>query len=88
MLVYLGKISYGLYVYHALGTALVNKLLPAQTHFRQVIVRELLALTITALLAAVSYALLEKPFLRLKARFEVIRSRPVRFAREQLSRTP
>jgi peptidoglycan/LPS O-acetylase OafA/YrhL len=76
-LVYLGKISYGLYVYHALGMVLADKLVLAHSHFRQLVLRETLALTITVLLAAASYKFLEKPFLQLKKRFEVIRSRPV-----------
>lgn len=77
LLVYLGKISYGLYVYHALGMVLADKLLPTHIRLRQLIIREALALTITVALAALSYQLLETPFLRLKKRFELIRSRPV-----------
>jgi peptidoglycan/LPS O-acetylase OafA/YrhL len=76
-LLYLGKISYGLYVYHALASFLSDKFVPVRTHFRQLVLREMLALAITVLLASASYALLEKPFLRLKKRFEHIRSRPV-----------
>jgi len=76
ILTYLGKISYGLYVYSALAAFLASKLIPSHRFLRQLILRELLALIITILFAAVSYTLLEKPFLRLKARFELIRSRP------------
>jgi peptidoglycan/LPS O-acetylase OafA/YrhL len=76
-LVYLGKVSYGLYVYHALGMVLADKLVLVHTHLHQLVLRETLALTITILLASASYAFLEKPFLQLKKRFEVIRSRPV-----------
>lgn len=77
VLVYLGKISYGLYVYHALGMVLSDKVVPTHTHFRQLILRESLALAITVSLAYLSYTLLESPFLRLKKRFEVVNSRPV-----------
>jgi peptidoglycan/LPS O-acetylase OafA/YrhL len=74
---YLGKISYGLYVYHALGMVLTHKFFPLGTHFRQLVFHEALAFVITLLLASTSYALLEKPFLQLKKRFERIDSRPV-----------
>jgi peptidoglycan/LPS O-acetylase OafA/YrhL len=79
MLVYLGKISYGLYVYHMLGFFLTGKFLVRGhlNHFRWLVVRQSIALTITILLASVSYALIEKPFLNLKKRFELVRSRPV-----------
>ncbi len=76
--VYLGRISYGLYIYHFLGYRLAGVLLPgSMTHFRWLLLRESVAFAITVLLASVSYALLEKPFLNLKKRFELIGSRPV-----------
>ena len=77
-LLYLGKISYGLYVYHALGNVLSNMAVPpGRTTFLALASRPTLALAITVLLAAVSYAVLEKPFLKLKKRFAHIDSRPV-----------
>jgi peptidoglycan/LPS O-acetylase OafA/YrhL len=82
-LVYLGKISYGLYVYHILAMFLAWrlipswKLLPSHNHFSHVFLRELLGLAITVLLASISYTVLEKPFLKLKTRFELVRSRPI-----------
>jgi len=78
-LVYLGRISYGLYVYHGLGGFIAARLIFHRhvTHFRWLVVEQTLALTITILLAAVSYALLEKPFLNLKKRFELVGSRPL-----------
>jgi peptidoglycan/LPS O-acetylase OafA/YrhL len=75
-LVYLG-ISYGLYVYHALGMVLTDKSMPTHTHSRQLVLRETIALAATVSLASASYALLEKPFLRIKKRFQLIGSRPV-----------
>jgi peptidoglycan/LPS O-acetylase OafA/YrhL len=68
-LIYLGQISYGLYVYHlfALDAAKVWLL-----HFMGECpfwLRAAIALPITIGLAAVSYAWVEKPFLRLKERF-------------------
>lgn len=76
-LLYLGKISYGLYVYHALGNFLSNELIPVHNSSLQLALRPTAALAITILLAAVSYAILEKPFLKLKQRFAHIQSRPV-----------
>lgn len=76
-LIYLGKISYGLYVYHPLGNFLSGKLIPVHTSFVQLALRPVAALGFTILLAAASYALLEKPFLKLKKRFAHISSRPV-----------
>ena len=82
-LVYLGKISYGLYVYHILAMSLAWmlipswKVVPSHNHFSHVFLRELLGLALTVLLASISYTFLEKPFLKLKTRFELIHSRPV-----------
>jgi peptidoglycan/LPS O-acetylase OafA/YrhL len=76
-LLYLGKISYGLYVYHALGNFLSNKLLPVHSTFAQLALRPTVALGITILLASASYAVLETPFLKLKKRFTRVDSRPV-----------
>jgi peptidoglycan/LPS O-acetylase OafA/YrhL len=70
VLVYLGRISYGLYVFHMVGQrsarAILEALAPDTTSLPVFV---LLALTITIGLAALCYALLEKPFLRLKTRF-------------------
>ena len=69
-LVYLGRISYGLYVVHLLALALVPKVLivylgiPVGYGLRVV-----LSFLLTVLLAAASYRWLEQPFLRLKERF-------------------
>jgi len=78
-LVYLGRISYGLYVYHVLGGFITGHFLfrAGVTHFRWLLLERSLALAVTVLLASVSYALLEKPFLNLKKRFELVGSRPV-----------
>ena len=65
-LVYLGRISYGLYVFHLFALALVAKQLVVPLGFES---RMLLSFLLTVLLAAVSYRVLEQPFLRLKKRF-------------------
>jgi len=98
VLAYLGKISYGLYVYHLMalvlttrllgdvayvlrvlqrGTGLVNWLRLDHAGLGQLMFREALWLATTIFLAGISYAFLEKPFLQLKKRFELVRSRPV-----------
>lgn len=72
-LVYLGRISYGLYVVHLLALALVPKLLIVHLGLPLGFeLRVLLSFALTVLLAAASYAWLEQPFLRLKERFSKI----------------
>ncbi len=83
---YLGKISYGLYVFHVLCLALTMKvmfaLFASGRAFSTAALTSLIissaavALIVTILCTAVSYHLLEKPFLRLKKRFTLVRSRP------------
>jgi peptidoglycan/LPS O-acetylase OafA/YrhL len=79
--IYLGKISYGLYVYHVL-------LLGAAKHLPQHFAGNLsplaaqlwtmaIALPATILTAMLSYRYLESPFLRFKKRYTIVRSRPV-----------
>ena len=70
-LVYLGRISYGLYVFHLLALALASNLsvvplLGIQLNFER---RLALAFLLTLGLAAVSYTFLERPFLKLKKYF-------------------
>jgi len=76
-LIYLGKISYGLYVYHALGNLLSGWLIPVRAEFIQLALRPIAALAITIVLASASYAVLERPFLRVKNHLARIRSRPL-----------
>jgi len=76
-LIYLGKISYGLYVYHMLGVWIVEKSFgfPHGSFHVAVALADGLGLTIA--LASVSYHFLELPFLRWKKRFTYVPSRPV-----------
>jgi peptidoglycan/LPS O-acetylase OafA/YrhL len=79
----LGKISYGLYVYHVLclaGSRLLVGRFEARSQLDPVtaeLVAMALALPTTVAMAVLSYRYLETPFLRFKKRFTVIRSRPV-----------
>lgn len=84
-LVYLGKISYGLYVYHGLGITLTLLFCAslarsqADTFFLQVmkqVLESAISLIITFVIAALSYKWLEEPFLKLKERFTFVASRP------------
>src|SRR5260370_42293506 len=67
-LVYLGKISYGLYAYHFLGLQLSKRLLTGYHHAHGWTLSWLWSLAITFLLAAASFKWLDRPFLRLKRR--------------------
>ena len=75
---YLGKISYGLYVFHELAQYLSAKLLGGSVHsLRAFVGYWSLSLSLTVVMAALSYQVFESPFLRLKERFTRVKSRPV-----------
>jgi peptidoglycan/LPS O-acetylase OafA/YrhL len=78
VLTYLGKISYGLYVYHFLAIKLFLQWFGAgATKDPQLalFVLPLSAFALTVALAALSYRFVETPFLHLKRRFTHVRSR-------------
>ena len=72
-LVYLGRISYGLYVFHIAALAVVHVAHPNPVQWVASLAG---SITLTVLLAAVSYRFLERPFLALKSRLTYIQSRP------------
>jgi peptidoglycan/LPS O-acetylase OafA/YrhL len=86
-LVYLGKISYGLYVFHMLAIGCASKALgliermtfgPVNRGFGPTLRSVLMlpvALALTILLAIASYRFLEQRFLKVKERFTLVRSR-------------
>ena len=78
---YLGKISYGLYVFHLYGLELSYNYTSVFVSQERLLVYPatnlLLSLIITVVISMASYQLLEKPFLRLKERFTFIKSRPI-----------
>ena len=76
-MVYLGKISYGLYAYHLLALLLVGSMVQHQSGMAAAALRMFAGLALTILIAAASYRWLESPFLRLKEKFSRISSRPV-----------
>ena len=71
-LVYLGRISYGLYVFHGFTLLICERILGPRLHAHLWLLPTFL---LTVLLASISYEFLEKPFLRLKHHFEVVHSR-------------
>lgn len=79
-LTYFGKISYGLYVFHPGGLILSNSLASLLKLQRSSLLRMFiidgLSLLLCIVAAHISYRYFERPFLRLKERFEVIHSRP------------
>ncbi len=76
VLIYLGKISYGLYVVHEFGRLCASRFMHPSTPLG-VVAQSVVGLVFTVLLAAASYRWLERPFLRMKERFAYVRSRPV-----------
>lgn len=73
----LGKISYGLYVYHVIAIDFSQALFSSRQGPIYFAVSALLALVLTIAAAVISYSFLETPFLRLKRRFEFVHSRPI-----------
>ncbi|CAM1372492.1 acyltransferase family protein [Tenacibaculum xiamenense] len=79
ILVFLGKRSYGLYLYHFIGNwvgwQLVNYFKIEDTS--ALIISFTCSFFVTIVISVVSYRFIETPFLKLKKNFEVIASRPV-----------
>lgn len=75
--VYLGRISYGLYVFHILGLMISDYTVQHQdSSLGRYLFRDSVAFTLTVVFAAISYRWLETPFLTLKQRFSRVLSRP------------
>src|SRR5919205_3513823 len=72
VLVYFGRMSYGLYVFHALALVIASLVFVNYSIYHAIA-----GLMITIAMAAISFHLLEKPFLRLKKRFTYVASDPV-----------
>lgn len=78
---YLGRISYGLYLYHFIVSSLLNgwyhnywdsiaTSIPAVLRYNSYLISFPLYLAITIALASLSYYIIEKPFLKLKEKIE------------------
>jgi len=86
--IYLGRISYGLYVYHILSIIIVDNLFIGR-HVSKAIAYYPLrvclggaidivsTLGLTVLMASISYRYLETPFLKMKKRHAIIESQPI-----------
>lgn len=78
LFVFLGKRSYGLYVYHILAIGVAHKMIK---HIPEIpsnsLAYFLYSLFFTIIVSAISYKLIETPFLKLKKKFEIITSRPI-----------
>jgi peptidoglycan/LPS O-acetylase OafA/YrhL len=76
-LVYLGRISYGLYVFHILGLMISDYTVHhPETSLGRFLFHNAVAFAFTVVFAAISYRWLETPFLNLKQRFTRVLSRP------------
>ncbi len=80
-LAWLGKLSYGLYVFHQLALYVAGRLVAGNYTHNTTIARWVAylvaGLSLTVGFATVSYYGLERPFLRMKRRFSAVQSRPV-----------
>jgi peptidoglycan/LPS O-acetylase OafA/YrhL len=85
---YLGEISYGIYVYHALAISLV--FVPFLDEYRALpavpaaVVLHLLVATLTVLMAALSKTFFEDRFLRYKLRFHTLDAAPPTITQDQI----
>lgn len=78
ILVHLGTISYGMYIYHSIFIALTITMLerlklPFSSIFTNIVLY-LAAFLLTIFVSSISYRFIEKPFLKLKAKFMIIKS--------------
>ena len=77
-LIYLGKISFGLYIFHYTLLAVVAAA-AKKTHLAaslQLLLTYVVTVSLAIVLASLSYRYFERPFLFFKDRFTFIRSRP------------
>ena len=74
-LLYLGKVSYGIYMYgNILVLVVIKKVLPLIGH-ANIYLYFFIVFTSSLIVPVISYELLEKPFLKLKQRFSLVKTR-------------
>ena len=71
---YFGKISYGIYIYHNIFLAIVIKKIMLNYNLHNMYLYFLIMFAGSIIIPIISYELYEKWFLKLKARFEIIRT--------------
>lgn len=71
--VFLGKISYGLYIWHKLALLVMDYTIKPD----QIVLRTSLALFLTIVISIISYQVFEKIFLKYKTKFASVSSRPI-----------
>ena len=75
-LVYLGRISYGLYIFHGAALVAAQHIVPAASDAMFWPLFTIVALVLTVAISAASYRWLESGFLRFKKKYEVISTAP------------
>lgn len=72
---YLGKVSYGIYIYHNVLILIIIKKILIDYNIHNIYAYILLLIGGSIIIPVISYELIEKPFLKLKRKFEVVRTR-------------
>ena len=74
---FIGKISYGIYVYHPLLIFLVGKFMIDFKESKPInyFILYVVIFTVTIIISYVSYRFFEKPFIKLKSNYQVAKSR-------------
>ena len=76
--VYLGKRSYGLYLYHMIGNIFGKYVIVAfKIVDNGILIQMIISFFSTIFISIISYKFIEIPFLKIKKRFEKIESRPI-----------
>lgn len=76
--IHLGRISFGLYVFHSFSGNIIDAIFPKTSHNPPMfLLRICVAFILTVLFAELSYRFFETPFLQLKKRHAIIESQPV-----------
>ncbi len=72
---YLGKASYGIYMYGNILVTVIIKKVMLDNHINNIYLYYFLIVALSLLIPVLSYELLEKPFLKLKQRFALVKTR-------------
>lgn len=74
MLHYLGKISFGIYIYHNMILNFYTKEIIIKYFLGNIFIFEILYLVIITSMSIISYKLIENHFIKLKKNFELIKT--------------